>query len=650
MALNISFSTSYLSILSFPDTKLPDFTLITGLNGSGKTHFLKALEQRHLIIEGTTDHIQIKYLDWNSMVPTNQNEFKSDTLETDKKTFTNVVWRHLQEIRQSILRDIRNSGLLKNGTWTLDSLHLLTEHQASEILNKSVLPEEAVGVIRDTLERVVESHRLDLRRRLGQSYLLDAMEVKAQKPYYLFVSQELDELIPALWGTSDIFQETFARVFVAYRDALLKNELAHLQNTKVDSSVKYLGGDEFRTINGIPPWEVLNKVMQSAGLDFIVDVPKLFSFAAYQPILKKRSTGTPVDFSNLSSGEKILMSFATCLYGAGDGRQKINFPKVLLLDEIDAPLHPSMSRSIIRAITHTLVGELGIKVIATTHSPSTVAMANEDNIYIIEANNPGVHKSSKSKAMNLLTMGVPTLSISYEGRRQVFVESQDDVVIYDLVYQASKAYLDSERSLYFLATGRKTLNGDVGNGCDQVRRLVKEFADAGNETVYGIIDWDGTNKSAGKLYVLAEDRRDGLENCILDPLLVMLALHRIEPKALSKVGLEPTSKFVTLCTASPDFWQSKVTKFESLVMDKEVDGQKSRICSYTGPMELSVSEYYLTMDDHDLEDRILAAFPQLKATQSRGGLKKYIAEHILRDAPEFIPAEFTELFSSILTA
>ena len=76
------------------------------------------------------------------------------------------------------------------------------------------------------------------------------------------------------------------------------------------------------------------------------------------------------------------MSFALCLYHAADQSTAVDFPKVLLFDEIDAPLHPSMSRSLLRTIQKTLVEEHGIFVILTTHSPSTVALA-PDTAWVI---------------------------------------------------------------------------------------------------------------------------------------------------------------------------------------------------------------------------------------------------------------------------
>ena len=40
------------SISHLPETDLPDFAVITGVNGSGKTHLLEAIEQGAVRIDG----------------------------------------------------------------------------------------------------------------------------------------------------------------------------------------------------------------------------------------------------------------------------------------------------------------------------------------------------------------------------------------------------------------------------------------------------------------------------------------------------------------------------------------------------------------------------------------------------------------------
>src|SRR5690606_21408835 len=126
-----------------------------------------------------------------------------------------------------------------------------------------------------------------------------------------------------------------------------------------------------------------------------------------------------VKFSDLSSGEKVLMSLALALYNS---KFDIEFPRVLLMDEPDASLHPTMSKQFLEIIENVFVKEKGVKVIITTHSPSTVALAKEEDLFVVNKTGVRIEKTTKDKALKILTSGVPSFSVNYENRRQVFVE------------------------------------------------------------------------------------------------------------------------------------------------------------------------------------------------------------------------------------
>src|SRR5690606_25891090 len=128
--------------------------------------------------------------------------------------------------------------------------------------------------------------------------------------------------------------------------------------------------------------------------------------------------------------------------------------KVLLMDEIDSALHPQMSKRLISVLYSYFYKELKIKVIISTHSPSTVAFAPENSLLIMRKNEePRLIKVDKDAALKELTIGVPSFSINYENRRQVFVESKYDVEYYGALYDIFKNYLNKEISLNFIASG-----------------------------------------------------------------------------------------------------------------------------------------------------------------------------------------------------
>src|SRR5256885_10852409 len=63
---------------------------------------------------------------------------------------------------------------------------------------------------------------------------------------------------------------------------------------------------------------------------------------------------------------------------------------------------------------------------------------------------PGLGVATGHEDARRWPMGVPTISISFDGRRQVFVESSRDAATYDRLFQRYKSEVGSERSLIFI--------------------------------------------------------------------------------------------------------------------------------------------------------------------------------------------------------
>jgi hypothetical protein len=455
-----------------------------------------------------------------------------------------------------------------------------------------------------------------------------------------------DAFAPA-WGTSEPFRQSFAQLFVAYRDLLVENRLRKIAYDDGETPSPPLSKLEFLERYNVPPWEFVNGALEQAGLDFAIDRPQLINFAQYKPMLTKRSSGAVIEFANLSSGEKVLMSFALCLYYAQDSRQISKYPRLLLLDEVDAPLHPSMCRMLVRTISETLISKFGLHVILATHSPSTVALVPGESIYIMKANGAGIQKISKGAALNILTEDVPTVSIDFEGRRQVVVESTHDASVYDRIYQCVKANLRSERSLEFVGVGR---NPSMDSGCDQVRHIVDSLVHAGVKSVFGLIDWDCKNSEDDRLRVLAHKRRHSLENCIYDPLLIAIHVTRLAPNFMASMGLANVAGYMWFKNQAAAELQKVVNTVVSQTLSG--DAQNTMVdLRYLAGLQLEADSAYLTMRGHALETRLLEVFPPLRRDAgSAGKLMKSMADSIAVDFPEYIPSDLVDCLGGILAA
>jgi hypothetical protein len=313
-----------------------------------------------------------------------------------------------------------------------------------------------------------------------------------------------------------------------------------------------------------------------------------------------------------------------------------------------------MCRRLISLITETLVNTHKIAVIAATHSPSTVAIAPEDALHVMDTDRPGLHKISKAQALNVLTVGVPTLALSYEGRRQVFVESPADAEVYGTIYEVLRPALASERSLEFVATGTRspTSGADVNTGCDIVTHLVTALAAAGNISTWGLLDWDGRRTRSGRVFVLAQGRRNGLENAVLDPLLLSALLVR-ERVHLGDIGLDESITYLSFISSDKEILQRVVDGVQRCVLaclPSPAEARSSVQTVYNGGFTLNVDHTYLTIDDHKLEAVVLAAFPSMNAHSKgrAGALLHYVADKIMRDIPAWIPMELREVLHDLL--
>lgn len=506
-----------------------------------------------------------------------------------------------------------------------------------------------VAAIKPILDQISGSIRHGLTSSANTAPLyIDASLQRTGVPLAAYDTEKLSEMVHAARGGHDLFRQPFGRIFFAYRQKLIFNDLKQLRQQRGEA-VRPLSREDFEKKYGPPPWTFLNDVLTAAGLDFEVQPPNLHDLGAYHAKLTKKTDGTEVDFTHLSSGEKILASFANCIYEAAGDRPLLPPPKLIMFDEVDAPLHPSMARRMVKVIIETLVNRLNVAVIAATHSPSTVAVAPDEAIYIMKSGHSGLRKVKKGQALSLLTAGVPTLAINFDGRRQVFVESDIDARIYDVLFQLVKERLGSERSLSFLSTGSRGRSGDVGTGCDQVRSLVLTLEKSGNASVFGLIDWDGHNTPSNRVKVLSHGKRNGLENCLFDPLLVACLIARDVPDRTDKIGLSPLGGISQLQNLSPARLQQIADAVQGLVLGKEAATRtKAR---YAGGFELDLSTEYLSMDDHGLERRLFEALPALGRLSKRtGDLLAHMVESVVPDFVDYLPVDFLDVFKELLAS
>jgi len=284
--------------------------------------------------------------------------------------------------------------------------------------------------------------------------------------------------------------------------------------------------EEIRKMIGPAPWDVINDAFRAADFPYEVLSPVNTPIAGiYELKLQNRLTSDQLPPGDLSSGEKMLLVLVLWLYNS---QHHGRFPKLLLLDEPDAHLHPSMTRQFLTVVKEVLVAKYGVRVIMTTHSPSTIALAPEGSIFEMSRMQPRIQQSrSVAETVGLLTAGLVVVS---PGSRFVLVEDELDVEFYEAFREMLSDYGPSRDkrairpapSLIFVPASRGAKADKVGGGSSVVTGWVEKLdAPPMSEVIRGIIDRDNSNSRTSRIEVLD---RYSIENYLLDPIVVFCLL------------------------------------------------------------------------------------------------------------------------------
>lgn len=295
-----------------------------------------------------------------------------------------------------------------------------------------------------------------------------------------------------------------ARIFVDYNISLVERRANGLKDEEIIEEL------------GPKPWNVLNEIMKESKLPFEFNNPTTKGLRdSFTLEITDTNRGCTINFEDLSSGEKVLVSLVIYLYNS---KEKKFFPRLLIMDEPDAHLHPAMTKQFLDVILNVFVRKHNIRIIMSTHSPSTVALTPEDYLFEMSRTEPRLQKSpSKNKTISLLTAGLVTVG---PGTRFILVEDEDDTKFYGEVYNyfISNNHISGRVPFVFIAASTTTKSG----GKSQVYEWVEKLAKSGLDNVFhGIIDKDHGNPQSSGIFILD---RYSFENYLLDPIIVYAAL------------------------------------------------------------------------------------------------------------------------------
>jgi len=271
---------------------------------------------------------------------------------------------------------------------------------------------------------------------------------------------------------------------------------------------------------GDPPWRVLNELLSVSGLPYRLTTPEDLDIRLpFELRLEDTSRGVKVDFGELSRGETAIVSLYLWLYTS---REHNFLPRLVLLDEPDAHLHPAMVRGFLDALHGVLVKKHGCQVIMTTHRPDTVAVSPPGTLFEMFRDNPRiVHAASKEATLGRLCASLFTV---IPGARSVIVEDTDDVQFYNLALRTLR-----ELDLFppaitpvFIPASTGEGESKISGGASKVSAWVEKLQACNlGKLVQGLIDKDQKNAASDHVHVLS---RYSIENYLVDPLVVFAAL------------------------------------------------------------------------------------------------------------------------------
>jgi ABC-type cobalamin/Fe3+-siderophores transport system ATPase subunit len=623
-----------------------DLLVVTGLNGSGKTRLLRSLKEGKIkceIEEEEIDKIAIEFIQSFRLVPPDHND------RFHYGDFDSKVQQTLSRYDQikSVIDDPYDP---KNQIYRN---HINNQNRGNRNPLKDPLN------VQD-LHTMCHKIAMDLGKKPSE-LTHDEIRLHWEEPIQsLFLNQRFSELSNQ------------------YIKRLHQNKFNEWGKKEKNWDVSYYEPDEFADRFGKRPWVVLNDILTDTfDGKFLFAIPDENSNSySYQAQLIDQENESVVNnnrYSYLSSGESTLYWLAISLFNTIYFKDKIvTIPKLLLLDEPDAALHPKMIEQMFKSL-NGFAKRFGTKIILSTHSPTTVAICERSEIAVISNNE--IHRCDKDTAISSLLKGVPQISITPENRRQVYVESIYDARIYQALYikllKVSKS-LDSRITLTFISSGPKMprdqitqkleqilmvsdeelinefvaqING-VGN-CVQVYGMVKSLDEKGDRTSRGIVDWDKKNKPTDKVCVLAEKMAYALENVVLDPICIMVLLQTQEPMTYTiqsicgeDVELEDLLKDTKLLQNVTDCYLRKVLERES---------KHDYPVVYSSGVTIQSDNEYFLGQGHGTEKNIVEKFPELRRFSKQGkdgALKEAIVTRSINNltSGKFIPKVIEDLF------
>lgn len=482
-SMKIIYKNPYLSITSFKSVETPSFLVITGVNGSGKTHLLKAIEQQSVVIEGYESKT-IVYFNYLNFYLENESIFNAQSIAAER----NNAWNYFnQQIKGNIISWKNTLVGFQN------SYDLLIDICTKKIKSLWDLTKDDIG--NDAISQQFNNYKQNIsnlfttNQNFKNNNQAQAIYILLRNlPYSIDEINETDfmEQYRPYNFKNNFLPLQLGNIFWDYFMRLRENEFHVYENKEKGKKYKTLSEEKFIKKYGQKPWVVVSSILEKFNsLEYKINSPEDYSYTDnYQLKLQHTKKGINVEFDKLSSGERVLMALVASIYKLSSDS---NFPEVILLDEVDASLHPSMIKNLIEVIDDVFVKK-GTQVILVTHSPTTVALAPEESIYVMNKDGEDrLVKKPKSEALEILTEGYATLDKGVKlfdqiskKRLSIITEGKNTKYLLKALDLFGKAYKDDIEIIS---------GAEDSSGKEQLKTLFNFFCKVGHDKKVVFV-WD----------------------------------------------------------------------------------------------------------------------------------------------------------------
>ncbi|KQM56826.1 AAA family ATPase [Chryseobacterium sp. Leaf201] len=480
------------------DIQLHDFTVLTGENGSGKTQLLK------LILDNARGF----------------NRFDVVTLYNIKRDQVGGFFPLMSDSNISLQDVVYSSPGLKSEPYENENLQPLIEiiKQQWYTLEPTA---RIYGIIRHKEFNNDSSELIEIQAAMDR-YIKFAVQTDNENnppKAKIIEAGHLQQLKALSEKSGKPIDELYLVDFIIFYPiplGLFSTALDMLFHQFELKSIHY----PLLTTGVRAPIDVFNDILEKAQFRYKAEYTVSSHIEYPLPVrLIDIKSGTRVDFQSLSSGETTVLALIFALYNS---ENKGHFPQVILFDEPDAHLHPSLTKIFLDVIQDVLVKDRHVKIILTTHSPSTVALAPEESIYCMERDLGYPTKMDKRTAINILGSGMASLTIEEsnlgitynikkENKHILFTEGITDKINIETAW--NKLYPDKKMDFYIQDCFSASFLGTLFNlGDDEPDGIFYQF----NELkMIGLFDFDEagyTNWNRVKKFpnLLEENPRKGL--------------------------------------------------------------------------------------------------------------------------------------------